>query len=254
MKTQKNDFILEVCDLRKSFVINFFKKREVLKGLNFGIKEGKITGFLGPNGAGKTTTLRIILGFLKPDRGKIIIGGEEVRGKYRKIKLGYLPENPTLYSYLTPYEILSIAGKLKGLKEKFLKNRIEEISNKFQISRYIYQRINTLSKGMLQRVAFCLALLDDPELLFFDEPFIGLDPIGMEEIRRYILSLKAKNKTIFISSHLLSEMENICDDIIFINKGRIVGFFNIQKLKESFRGKILTLEKIFLKLIKESEY
>ncbi len=226
--------MLKVEKLEKSFSDGLFKKKKVLDRISFGLSPCKITGFLGPNGAGKTTTIKIIMGLLKTDKGKIEFNGEEINDKTRK-KLGYLPETPSFYPYLKVEEFLYIIGKVSGLKDEFIYKKIDELSTRLFLKEFLQKPIKTLSKGTLQKVAFCQALIGDPEMIILDEPFSGLDPIVMDEIRNYIFSLKKEGKTILISSHMLSEMERICDDVVLINQGRIVLSGNISKLKEKWR-------------------
>ncbi len=226
--------MLKIIDLEKSYSNGLFKKRKVLERISFEIIPNKITGFLGPNGAGKTTTIKIIMGLLKADNGKIEFDGKELDDTVRR-KIGYLPENPSFYPFLTAREFLYITGMLNDIKKERVKKEIEKIANELFFSEFLDRKINTLSKGTLQKVAFAQAFIGDPELSILDEPFSGLDPIVMNEIRNQILDLKGKNKTVFLSSHMLHEMERICDYVVLINKGRIVLIGNINELKRKWQ-------------------
>jgi len=241
--------MLIVRDLEKSFSENFFKRKKVLKGVSFEINPQRITGFLGPNGAGKTTTLKIIIGLLKADRGRIEIFGKEINNDLRR-KIGYLPEIPSFYPFLTPKEFLYIIGRMEGMMESSILKKIQELSKELLFEEFLDKPIKALSKGTLQKVAFSQALIGDKELIILDEPFSGLDPIVMNEIRDYILALKEQKRTILLSSHMLSEMERICDDVVLINNGKIVLEGNILKLKERWwivRGLEKELKKSLIK-------
>lgn len=226
--------MLKIIDLEKSYSNGLFKKRKVLENISFEIIPNKITGFLGPNGAGKTTTIKVIMGLLKADNGKIEFDGKGLDDSLRR-KLGYLPENPSFYPFLTAREFLYIIGLLNGIKKELVIKKIEKIANELFLTEFLDKKINTLSKGTLQKVAFVQAFIGDPELFILDEPFSSLDPIVMNEIRNQILDLKGKNKTVFLSSHMLLEMERICDYVVLINKGRIVLKGNINELKRKWQ-------------------
>lgn len=226
--------MLKIIDLEKSYSDGLFKKRKVLEKISFEIIPNKITGFLGPNGAGKTTTIKIIMGLLRADSGRIEFNGKGLDDVTRR-KIGYLPENPSFYPFLTAREFLHIIGILNGIKKEVVIKETEKIANELFFIEFLDRKINTLSKGTLQKVAFAQSLIGDPELIILDEPFSGLDPIVMNEIRNQILLLREKNKAVLLSSHMLLEMERICDNVVLINKGKIVLKGSINELKKKWQ-------------------
>lgn len=236
-----NQTLLEISGLRKSYKKGLLlrKEQEVLRRLDIAIKAGKITGFLGPNGAGKTTTIRIILGFIKPDAGAIKCylrkaEPEQAKGK-NKFKFGYLPEMASLYSFLTVREIFKFMAKNERMTEKQASELSDMLAFKLGLNDYLDKKLKTLSKGNLQKVAFGMAIIGEPDFLIFDEPYSGLDPLIMRDIRNLILELKEKGITILLSSHLLPEVERVCDDVFLIEKGKIVCSGEIDELKTKFR-------------------
>ena len=215
--------VLKVENLAKAFAPGFIpKKREILKGISFAVSEGEIFGYLGPNGAGKTTTLKCILGLIFPDRGKIEIFGHphlSVKGRER---VGYLPENPYFYDYLTAAEFLDFYARLFGLKKKDKEDKIAQLLRLVGMERARDLQLRKFSRGMLQRMGLAQALINDPALLFLDEPLGGLDPLGRKELRDIIVRLKQEGKTIFLCSHILQDIEMICDRVAIIVSGRII--------------------------------
>lgn len=230
----KNKNVIEVRNLEKSFSSFLRKEKPVLSSLTFEVRKGKITGFLGPNGAGKTTTIRIILGFLKPDNGTISLFGEtrEKEDDFKR-KIGYLPESPSIYPFLSGKETLRISAELANIPQNEIDDRINNLVQLFQLDEFYDKKIKSYSKGMMKKLAFALALIADPDLLILDEPLTGLDPLVMVEIRNYIKKLHRQGKSMFISSHLLSEMEKICEDVILINRGKKVLAGNLKELLEN---------------------
>ena len=228
---------LEIKDLHKSFKAGFLgKKIKVLKGISLGVKRGEIFGYLGPNGAGKTTTLKCILGLLFPERGTINILGSDHLSIKSKEKTGFLPENPYFYDYLTASEFLNFYSKL------FHKQKTQDtdaLLNLVGLKENSATQLRKFSKGMLQRIALAQALLNDPELVLLDEPLGGLDPIGRKEIRDIILDLKQKGKTVFLSSHILQDIEMICDRVAILVNGSLV---NQGRLDELVSQEILFTE------------
>jgi len=228
---------LEIKDLYKSFKSGFLgKKIKVLKGISLDVKKGEIFGYLGPNGAGKTTTLKCILGLLFPDKGNINIFGYSHLSAISKQKTGFLPENPYFYDYLTASEFLNFYSKL------FPKQKTQDpdaLLNLVGLKENSTTQLRKFSKGMLQRIALAQALLNDPELVLLDEPLGGLDPIGRKEIRDIILDLKQKGKTVFLSSHILQDIEMICDRVAILVNGSLV---NQGRLDELVSQKVLFTE------------
>lgn len=192
------------------------EKKEILKNVNLEIQQGETFGFLGPNGAGKTTLVKIVLGLMNPSGGELKLNCD-------KNKIGYLPEYPYFYDYLTGRELLVFAGKVFDMEEKEIKQKIEELSQKLNLSlEDLDRKVKDYSKGMKQRLGFMQALINNPDLLFLDEPFSGLDPLGRKTIRDLILELKGEGKTIFFNSHILSDIESLCDRIGIIHLGEIL--------------------------------
>lgn len=229
---------LSIRGLKKTYKEGFLnrKGKEALKGVDFSIARNKLTGFLGPNGAGKTTTLRIILSLLKPQAGKVVyIPEKEKTLASASPKVGYLQESASLYPFLTVREIFLLAARGAGLNRSQASELVPALADKLGLTEHLSRRIKTLSKGTVQKVAFGVATVGQPDLLIFDEPYSGLDPLIMHEIRNLILELKARGATIFLSSHLLPEVERVCDEVVLINNGKIVCSGEIEKLKTSWR-------------------
>jgi ABC-2 type transport system ATP-binding protein len=193
----------------------------VLHGVTFQVQQGEIFGFVGPNGAGKTTTLKILMGLIRPTEGSASILGHDVSESGFRDQIGFLPENPYFYPFLTAREILDFYARLCGVDPARRAARVEELLEVVHLSYAADARLRTYSKGMLQRVGVAQALINDPEVVFFDEPMSGLDPIGRKEIRDVILSLRAAGKTVFMTSHILHDVEMICDRVAIIVKGAI---------------------------------
>lgn len=197
-------------------------KTPALKNVSFSVAEGKTVGFIGPNGAGKTTALHVLLGFIPPDSGTAKLLGEDTGTALSRSKTGYLSEHPECYKYMTANEYLSMTGRLFKTEKSTLNLRIKQLLNELELSAHANKKISTYSRGMLQRVGIAQALINDPEILILDEPTNGLDPIGRLKIRKLIEQLKKQGKTIFFSSHELSEIETVCDEIIMISNGKII--------------------------------
>ncbi len=210
--------MIEVVSLTKSYA-----KTQAIKDLSFSVAKGSLTGLLGPNGAGKTTTMRIMCGALRPDLGLVKINGINVEKNPIHIKkiIGYLPETPPLYTELKVREQLTYSSKLKGIKNTHIKDKVNDAVKKCGLLDVKDKTIGTLSKGFKQRVGLAQAMINEPEVLVLDEPTIGLDPIQVIEIRDLIKSM-SKHRTVILSSHILSEVQMICDDIVILNNGRLV--------------------------------
>jgi len=198
------------------------KQQRVLDHVSFKVCQGQTVGFIGPNGAGKTTTLHVLLGFVAPDSGSARLQGEDTRTARSRSQTGYLSEHPECYKYMTGREYLSMTARLFKIPKNERKQRIEQLLSEVELSDHAHKKIATYSRGMLQRIGIAQALINDPELLILDEPTNGLDPIGRLKIRKLIEDLKARGKTIFFSSHELSEIETVCDEIIMIADGKII--------------------------------
>ena len=195
---------------------------KALDNVSFAVKPGSTVGFIGPNGAGKTTALHVLLGFISPNSGSATLLGQDASTTLSRSKIGYLSEHPESYKYMTGREYLELTARLFGMAQKVRRPRIDELLEDVELADHAHKRIATYSRGMLQRIGLAQALINDPELLILDEPTNGLDPLGRLKIREIIEQLKGRGKTIFFSSHELSEIETVCDDIIMIANGRII--------------------------------
>ena len=239
--------IIETKNLTKRY-----KDFYAVKDLNLKISKGEIFGFLGPNGAGKTTTIAMLIGILYPTEGKISIFGRDSRDDYFNFKrrIGVVSEQQYMYNNMTAYEYLSFFADLYVVKNK--KEKIDELLKFVELYEHRNKRLKEYSKGMRQKVSISRALINDPDILFLDEPAYGLDPAGVKEVRDIILHQRDKGKTIFISSHILSEIEKICDEVGIINKGVLIKRGNIDQLKLESGGNELKIEvdKINDKIIK----
>jgi len=214
--------IVVVKDLAKTFRLGFFMKRiEAVRDVSFDVRKSEIFGLLGPNGAGKTTTLKIMMSLIRPTSGSIHVFGLRVPDRSIYQRVGFLPENPYFYEYLNPVEFVSFAGSLFGIERKVRANRAEELLERVGLADARRHPLRKFSKGMLQRLGIAQALINRPELLVLDEPMSGLDPIGRRDVRRLILELRDAGTTILFSSHILSDVEMICDRVAIINKGKV---------------------------------
>jgi ABC-2 type transport system ATP-binding protein len=214
--------VIEVRDLRKTYVAPLSLKRvQALSGVSFVVRPGEIFGFLGPNGAGKTTTIRILMGLIKKSSGEASIFGHPVPSRQARARLGFLPEQPYFYDYLTVAELCDFAGRLCGVDRATRRRRADELINRVGLDRARNQPLKKYSKGMMQRAGIAQALMNDPDLVVFDEPMSGLDPIGRKEVRDIILELRKQGKTVFFSSHILSDVETISDRVAIVVKGRV---------------------------------
>ena len=210
-------------NITKSYRSGFSRERKTaVEGLSLEVKSGEIFGLLGPNGAGKTTTLKILLGVIFPDHGIGWVLGMPLGDRAMHYRLGFLPEQPYFYGFLTAEKGLDLYGKFFGLKREERASRSAKLLDMVGLRRGSHLTLDKYSKGMLQRFGIAQALINDPELLIMDEPSSGLDPVGQKEVRDILVRLKEDGKTIFLSSHQLSEVENICDSVSIVNRGRPV--------------------------------
>ncbi|MBF2062868.1 MAG: ABC transporter ATP-binding protein [Calothrix sp. C42_A2020_038] len=234
LETQDNPPVVLTSELRKVYITGFFlnQKVESLKSCSLTVYRGETFGLLGPNGAGKTTLLKLLLGIIRPTSGRGLLLGKPLGDYTVKQRIGYLPENVYLYDFLTGWEFLEFAAGIFQIPKRVQRERIPQLfelvglplkdARKKQMRRY--------SKGMLQRVGMAHALVNDPELVFLDEPMSGLDPLGRYQMREIILTLKAAGKTIFFNSHILSEVEKICDRVAILAKGQLVCSGSLEQL------------------------
>jgi ABC-2 type transport system ATP-binding protein len=264
---------IRIENLKKSFRLGFIPKtKEILKGISFSVKEGEIFGYLGPNGAGKTTTIKCLLGLIFPDAGTIEIFGQPHLSARARQVLGFLPENPYFYDYLTAREFLAFYADLFGLGRDVKEERIGRLLKLVGLERAADLRLRKFSRGMLQRIGLAQSLINDPKLVILDEPLGGLDPLGRKEIRDIIVRFKQEGKTVFFTSHILQDIEMICDHVAIIVGGRIAQQGALQDLvsekvlfteitvsgvpSEAFRGLGESVsvrgDRVFLRILEES--
>ena len=216
-----------------------------LDRLTLDVRVGQVFGFLGPNGAGKTTTMHVLLGFIAATSGEARLLGTDVRQPIARQRIGYLPEHPDTYRYLSGRELLTITGRLFRMRGEPLRSRVHEVLTMTGILEAAERRIATYSRGMMQRICLAQALINDPDLVILDEPTSGLDPIGRMEIRKIIMELKDRGKTVFFSSHELSEVEMVCDHLAILAKGRVVAEGKASDLVKPGES----LEKYFMRIV-----
>ena len=213
---------LEIKGLKKSFRSNFLIRRyDILKGIDLDVEPGEIYGFLGPNGAGKTTTIKCVLGLLRADAGEVSVAGQSAASVEARRRIGFLPENPYFYDYLSAREYLRFAASLFAIPQADADGRIAALLHRVGLSGREDLKLRKYSKGMIQRLGLAQAMINDPELLILDEPFSGLDPVGRKDLRTLILALREQGKTIFFSSHILQDMELMVDRVGIILNGTI---------------------------------
>jgi len=225
---------IEIQNLTKDYEVGFWRKRKVraLDGLSLSVEPGKIFGFLGANGAGKTTTLKLLMGLIYPTGGTARILGRDIGDTSMHARIGYLPENPYFYDYLTAREFLNYCAQLFGQDRATRSRRTEEILARVNLEKKSWDRqVRKFSKGMLQRVGLAQALVNDPEIVFLDEPMSGLDPVGRREVRDLIASLRTQGKTVFMCSHILSDIEVLCDNVAILKAGRLAHAGSLDELR-----------------------
>ncbi len=231
--------MIEVTGLSKRY-----GRLEALKSISFRVEEGTVFGFIGRNGAGKTTTMNILTGLLKFDKGKIFIKGKDfLKNKHKLSKLiGYLPETPSFYDYMNSYEYLSFIGGIIGCDNKNLKTTIKELLEKVKLTKQGKRRISGYSRGMKQRLALAVAFMNNPEILFLDEPASALDPEGRMEMLELLEDLKDEKITIFLSTHILNDAEKVCDRVCIIDEGKILLSENLSSLHKTYIQPIFDIE------------
>ena len=231
---------IEILGLEKTYRVGFWRKTQMraLHPLKLTIEDGEIFGFLGPNGAGKTTTLKLLMGLVFPTAGSARILGKEWTDPSVKAQIGFLPEQPYFYDYLTAHELLEYYGQLSGVPAKQRRHRVEQVLQQVGLRDVQGVQLRKFSKGMLQRVGIGQAILHDPKLVFFDEPMSGLDPMGRREVRDLMEQLKHEGKTVFFSTHILSDAEALCDRVAIVHKGELRGVGAIEALTSSVQGKV----------------
>ena len=240
--------LLKIKNVKKAYrKYNLFGKEiskfSALNGLNLNVEKGQIYGFLGPNGAGKTTTIKCIIGILEADSGNIIIDGKNIEGNglYFKNKIGFLPEQVGLYGRLTAKESLQFYGGFYNLSENEIEKRGKELLSKLGLERDANRKVAEYSLGMRKRLALCIALLNNPEILILDEPTSGLDPRGVKALRIVLKDLNKKGLTIILSSHVLTEVQEICTHVGIINKGKLIREESIDGISKEIEKKSIKL-------------
>ena len=226
--------VIEIENLTKDYETGFWRKRKVraLDGLSLTVESGQIFGFLGANGAGKTTTLKVLMRLIYPTAGAARILGRDINDIAMHARIGYLPENPYFYDYLTAREFLNYCGELFGLDRATCEHRTNELLTRVNLETKGWDRqLRKFSKGMLQRVGLAQALINDPEVVFLDEPMSGLDPVGRREVRDLIAALRTDGKTVFMCSHILSDIEVLCDNVAILKHGRLAHAGSLAELR-----------------------
>src|SRR5689334_20638571 len=231
---------IETFALQKTYLAGFWRKKPkvALRPLTLSVPGGEVFGYLGPNGAGKTTTLKLLMGLIFPSGGAARILGVDWQDPRVKAQVGFLPEHPYFYDYLTASELLDYYAQLSGVPGNERKRRIDAVLSRVGLPDAGRAQLRKFSKGMLQRVGIAQAIIHDPKLVFLDEPMSGLDPIGRREVRDLIQSLKDEGKTVFFSTHILSDAESLCDRVAVLNKGELRGIGVVQDLLARFSGKV----------------
>jgi ABC-2 type transport system ATP-binding protein len=221
-------------------MVGFWRKRpkRALRPLHLTVEEGEIFGFLGPNGAGKTTTLKMLMGLVFPTGGSARLLGKDWNDPEVKAQIGFLPEQPYFYDYLTAHELLDYYGQLSGMSANDRKTKVDEMLHRVGLTDVKGMQLRKFSKGMLQRVGIAQAILHNPKLVFFDEPMSGLDPLGRREVRDLMEQLKQAGTTVFFSTHILSDAEALCDRVAIIHKGELRGVGAVEELTSAVQGKV----------------
>ena len=231
---------IEILGLEKTYSVGFWRKRpkRALRPLRLTVEEGEIFGFLGPNGAGKTTTLKLLMGLVFPTAGSARILGMDANDPRVKAQIGFLPEQPYFYDYLTARELLEYYAQLSGVAAKDRAKKVEAMLQRVGLPDAGDIQLRKFSKGMLQRVGIAQAILHDPKVVFLDEPMSGLDPMGRREVRDLIEQLKKEGKTVFFSTHILSDAEALCDRVAIIHLGQLRSVGVVADLTSSMHGKV----------------
>lgn len=215
--------IVEIDNLKKTYLVGFLRKAvEGARGITFDVRKGEIVGLIGPNGAGKTTTIKCLLGLCAPTSGSAKIRGVDAREPRAREGVGFLPENPYVYPYLTPREFVDLCARLSSMSSRAREEQVPKVLERTGIAWAADRPVHRLSKGMLQRTGLAAALVANPDLLVLDEPMSGLDPLGRREVRDLIFEERARGRTVLFSSHVLSDVETLCDRVVILRAGEVV--------------------------------
>ncbi len=227
---------VEVSHIAKSYA-----DKVAVDDLSFSVSQGEIFGLIGPNGAGKTTTIRMLMDIIKPDSGEVTILGAKL-GETGKNRLGYLPEDRGLYKKLTVMDSITYLASLKGMDRHSAREKADELLNQTGMLAHKRKRIDELSKGMGQIIQFIVTIIHDPELVILDEPFSGLDPVNTELLKGMFVDLRNQGKAVILSTHQMNQVEELCDRILMINRGRAVLYGNLKELKTRYRSHSVILD------------
>lgn len=243
------EYAIRTQDLVKKYSNGF----TALDGVSLQIKTGEVVGYVGPNGAGKTTTIKILTGLLKPSSGRAYVNNIDVTARPREAlrTIGALIEVPGMYDYLTPHEMLTYFGKVYRISGDKIEHRIKETLEMVRLSDWEHKKIGTFSTGMQRRLTIAKAILHKPDNLILDEPVLGLDPQGIREVRELIRRFRSEGMTVFLSSHLLGEVAEVCDTVVFLNKGRIVSADSIESIGRGMQHGVVDVK--FLKPLSQEE-
>jgi ABC-2 type transport system ATP-binding protein len=240
---------IEIVNLTKRYKKGLRTQILAVEGLSLNIESGEVFGFLGPNGAGKSTVIKILMNFIRPSSGAALIKGHPVDDPHARRSVGYLPENPFFYDHLTAEEILGFGGRSAGMDKKAISERIDLLLERLKLTQVKREKLRTYSKGMVQRVGLALALIHNPEICILDEPMSGLDPLGRRLVAELIMDLRHSGQTVFFSSHILSDIERLCDRVGILNRGRLLYCGGLKELLPMNGG----LEQAFVQLVEQDE-
>ncbi|UFS69714.1 ABC transporter ATP-binding protein [Geomonas sp. RF6] len=224
---------LEISGLSKTYRGKKLAKVTALKDLSLEVRPGEVFGFLGPNGAGKSTTIKSIIGLVRPESGSITIFGEPARSPRSRLRVGYLPENPSFYDFLSAREYLLFVGRIFGMSEDAIRTRSHEVLELLDLASAADRPVRGYSKGMVQRLGLAQAMLHDPDLYILDEPMSGLDPIGRALVKEIIKELKTSGKTVFFSTHITADIEVVCDRVGIVGGGRLRAVDSVANILQS---------------------
>ena len=244
MGMSTNETVITIDNLSVEYRTDFGKRIKAVKGLNLNVEAGEVVGFIGPNGAGKSTTIKVLMGFQSPSSGDATIFGKTPGNVEARRRIGFLPEVALYYPFLTARETLDMFAKLREIPRRNRKAVIDELLEKVGLEGRDKEPVRGFSKGMLQRVGIAQAIMGEPDLLILDEVTSGLDPVARYDVRRILLDFKSKGKTVFFSSHELSEVTMLCDRVIVIDGGKVITEDRIEKLLSSIRRLVFKVENI----------